>query len=302
MALMGLVVVLTVVVVITYELRPLENSKRTITVHNENDTIIAAQVNSMDSRKVSLQLIKESVQPIHIVHLYAQPCDKLFSHLLTEHSAGNFTLKTATMILLPTYFVVGSQIEINGYILNASTITAQIQLYIFKSLDMAGDFANNLANRVFQATIYISGSGVQNTSTPVNYTVESTDYYFIVVDTTAHIQAEFDITLHRLVYKPSDYSLMCVIQDNDECTVSYDRSFEQECILAHVVYVPAIAWAPANMRVTLYPRRLTHTAIVVMSCVGGICGFFVVILPIIGISLCVCKCSLSKRTYYMLPN
>ena len=278
----------------------MKDSENIAVLRNEKDTIIVAQVNSKQTSKVSLQLVDESSQHLHVMHLYSSACDKLSSHVSTTVSSALFPINDdAIQILLPTYFVRGSLIEVNNYVLNTSSITVDIELYIFYSLDMAYDFANNLDKSVFQATIYISKPGVQNTSTFVNYTVPSTGYYFIVVAADAYIVAQFDITLHRQLYNYTDYKVSCTIEDNDKCVLSYDISFqdEQECILAHAAtYIHDAVWPPAYMQVTIHSRRNTAIAILVMSLTGGMCVLFLFVL-ICGF-YCVCKCSLCKPAHY----
>ena len=295
----SLTILVSTSAMVAYYMRPLSNSKTTVTVRNVNDTIIAAQVNSKDSSKVSLRLVRESVQSIHVVDLYSIGCGGLISHAQTEHSAGNFTLNGATQILFPTYFVEGSKIEIKGYILRASTMTVEIELYIFNGLKHVQDFATNLDKRVYEATIYIKGGGPQNTSTPVNYTVPSTDYYFIVLCATAPIRAEFDMTLHKQVYNTSDHSLSCVIEDSTRCSLSYDFHDKQECILAHVVYVPDLQWIPTYIEVTVHPRRddLTTTALIVAA---GLCVLILFALAFCG--FCLYRHCLRKQTRYKVST
>ena len=284
--------------VLYYKYRSLGDLKKTVSILNVNDTIIAAKIDPEEKSQVALQLISKTIQHFHIVNLYSTPCNRLMSYMQLGHSAGNFTLNGATKILFPTYFVEGSKIEIEGYILRASTMTVEIELYIFNGLKHVQDFAANLDKRAYEATIYIKGGGPQNTSTPVNYTVPSTDYYFIVLCATAPIHAEFDMTLHKQVYNTSDYSLSCVIEDSTRCSLTYDFHDKQECILAHVVYVPDLEWTPPDIHVTAHPRRNTSTSIFVMSCVGSICFLCIIILLTILFGFCCCKGLLRKRTHY----
>ena len=288
------------VTVIGFEYRPLKDTEGDAIIRNVNDTIIAAQVNSKEVSEVTLKLRRESRQSLHVVRLYSTRCNKLTSHTKSVSSSANFTVNGAIKILFPTYLVTGSQFHITGYILNASKITVEIQLYIFNSLDVASSFASNLENRVYQATIYISGPGVQNTSTIVNYTVPHTDYYFIVVDATDPILARFDITLQQEIYKHTDYKETCVIEDTKECAVSYKHfSFndKQECILAHTDYVRDVAWAPVDVQVTTHPRKNTATAIAAMSSVGVFCVLIVFSVTTFCGFYYWCKSGYSQRKY-----
>lgn len=287
------VVLVAIIVPVVLEYRPLRNKESDVIIQNENDTIIAVQINSKNTNKVSLQLTHEGSQPLHIIHLYSSSCDKLTTHEARSHSSAINDIDGACMIMFPTYLATGSRIDIDSFVLNASKRTVDIELYIFRSLKMVNDFATNLEKRVYQGKILISGPGAQNTSTFINYTVPATDYYFIVVDATDPIVAQFDITAYKEVYKGTDYKKVCVIEDSDKCVVSYDDSSpfhdKQECILAHAEYERDVQWVGADIQVTLYPRRNTATTIIIMSSVGGTC--FLVLLSILIFCgfCCLCK-------------
>ena len=282
-------------VIIPVEIRKLKNHTSDVIIRNENDTIIAVQVNSKYTNKISLQLVHEGSQPLHIIHLYSTPCDKLTTHSrpAMTHSSASIPIDGAIKIMFPTYLATGSRINIDSYVLNASKLTVEIELYIFRSLKMVDNFATNLDKRVFQGTIYISGPGVQNTSTFINYTIPTTEYYFVVVDATDPIVAQFDKTVHMEVFKGTDYKEACVIEGSDNCVVKYGDSTpfhdKQECILAQAEYERDLPWAEANIQVTHYPRRITVTALTVMSSVGGIC-FVLLSITIFSGFYCLYKC------------
>ena len=282
-----LLVIPTIATVFYCDYRPLHKSEKTAILRNLNDTIIAADVDTKITRKVSLQLLQQATQSLHVVHLHSTPCNKLKIHSTIDRSATDLIIEGAINIFPPDYLVAGSTINIAAYVLNASWITVEIELYVFSGLSLLKNFAANLEKGVYRATIYISQPGVQNSSTFINYTVPSTDYYFLVVDSTSPIRAEFDITVDRNYFDPADYKQSCVIQDQEVCKLSYSNSFHdrQECILAHVAYVPDAQWVPAYIEVRKEPQRMTETAVTVMSSVGGIslllslttltfCGFY----------------------------
>jgi hypothetical protein len=295
----AVVLVLTsVVVCVVYECGPLDDSRKTAILQNKNDTIVAFQVETKRTGEITLQLVQEKTQSLNVVHIYSTPCNKLLTHSSTEHHLSSpMRIDGSVKILFPTYLVRGSELDINSFVLNSSSITVEIELYIFSGLNMVKNFAANLENSVYRATIYTSGSGVQNTSTNVNYTVRDTDYYFIIVDSTAPIYAEFDTTVHRKYYDPADYKQSCVIEHKSLCRQSYHTSFQnkQECILAHATYIRDTQWVPAYIQVTLQPQRNTKTSVIVMSSVGGFS-----VLSLIFFTFCgfyrLCKRSLSKGT------
>ena len=102
---------------------------------------------------------------------------------------------------------------------------------------------------------YTAGSGVQNTSTFVNYTVSSTGHYFVAIDADFSIIAQLDITLYREFYDASDYAQSCVIKNSDKCLLSASNG---ECILAHSTYPPDVVWVPANISITLMQGLSMH--------------------------------------------
>jgi hypothetical protein len=282
-----LLVLLTLTVTLVYENKQLNNSGNTAVLQNENDTILAVKTSATRTSKLSLQLTLHERQPLHVVNIYSNRCKNLKTHSSVLNSSGTFSVHRAVAILSPTYLVSGSVLHINSYVLNASVITAQIELYVFRGLSDLETYGSNLQDSVYKATVYIQGSGVQNTSTFVNFTAPTTDYYFLVVDSTASIYAQFDININRKYYDPADYKQSCEIHDSDVCDLSYHTSFKdrQECVLAHAVYVPGAQWLPAEIQITEEPQRFRKTAVIVMSCVGGssvlslftitFCGFFV---------------------------
>ena len=263
-------VLITMTMILFYEYKPLSNSGRTVILQNQNDTIIAVETDTITTSKLSLQLILQESQSLHVVKVYSTRCKSLRTHSSIFYSSGTFAIHRAHLILLPTYLVSESTIHIHSYVLNVSIITAQIELYVFRGLSDLKTYADHLKESVYKATVYIKGAGVQNTSTIVNYTVPATDYYFVVVDSTAPVYARFDITVNRNYYDPGDYKQSCEIHDNK---VSYPTSFEdtQECVLAHAVYVPGAQWEPADIQITEEPQRNMKTAVIVMSCLGGLC-------------------------------
>ena len=292
-----LVILNAVITTLVFEYRPLNDSESTVVLKNKNDTIIVTQFNSKKTSKVSFQLVSETGQSLHIINLYSTLCSKLTSHNSTVFSSASFTFDSAVKILFPTYLVTGSCIDIANFILNVSEIAVNIDLYIFNNLDVSHDFATNLDKSVFQATIYTKGRGHQNTSTFVNYTIPSTGYYFVVIDSTAVISAQFDITLHKKVYHETDYPLSCTMEGEEVCVLSYNHiSFhdKQQCILAHTTYVHDAVWIPPNIQVTTHERRNTATAILVMASVGGLSVLSLTILLLCGF-YCLCKCFQHKH-------
>ena len=285
-----LLTLLTLTVTLVYEKKPLNNSGNTAVLQNENDTILAVKTSAMRTSKLSLQLILRESQPLHVVNIYSNRCKSLKTHSSVLNSSGTFSVHRAVAILSPTYLVSGSVIHINSYALNASVITAQIELYVFRGLSDLETYGTNLQDSVYKATVYIKGSGVQNTSTFVNYTAQTTDYYFLVVDSTASIYAQFDININRKYYDPADYKQSCEIHDSNVCDLSYHTSFQdtQECVLAHAVYVPGAQWLPAEIQITEEPQRFTHTAVIVLSCVGGSCALSLFTITFCGF-YCLCK-------------
>ena len=290
-------VLLVITVTSVYEYRQIGNTEKTAVLKNGNDTIVTVQVNTRNTHKVSLKLAISESQPLNVVNLYSTKCSDLITRSSTKYSSGIFTINRAFLIYLPTYLVSESTIHIHSYVLNVSIITAQIELYVFRGLSDLKTYADHLKESVYKATVYIKGAGVQNTSTIVNYTVPATDYYFVVVDSTAPVYAQFDITVNRNYYDPGDYKQSCEIHDNKVCDLSYPTSFEdtQECVLAHAVYVPGAQWEPADIQITEEPQRNTKTAAIVMSCLGGLC----VLSLITTVTFCgfYCLCRRSKRKY-----
>lgn len=292
-----LILLSVIVALVYYTYRPLTNSEETVILQNRNDTIIALQLNTKSSSEVSLQLLLHESQPLHVVNIYSTKCRNLRPRFSTEISSAISTIPgTIQIIYPPNYLVSGSTIHISTYVLNASVITVEIELYVFRGLNDLKNFAANMQDGIYKANIYTSGSGVQNTSTFINYTAPTTDYYFLVVDSTAPIYAQFDITTDRKYYDPADYQKVCVIKNSDTCELSYDNSFQdkQDCVLAHTVYVPDAQWVPADIKVTEEPQRNTKVAVIVISCFGGLS-----IISFIGISFCgLCFCRRLQRKMY----
>ena len=279
-----------IVVAVYFEVRHLRNSESIAVVYNKNDTVCLAQVHTEYSSKVSLQLETESVSPLHILHVYSSPCDKLTSLDSIHVSSAKFLFDGTVEILHPTYFVRGSRIEVLTTILNVSVIDVDITLYIFDNLNVYAKFSSNLNKNVYKATIYTSGPGVQNTSTFVNYTVPSTGYYYAAIDADFYTFAQFDITLHKELYSVSGYKQSCVIQGNNHCLLSYEFSFQdkQECVLAHSDYPPDVQWLPANIQVTVDARRNTLSAIIAISVTAVTCFLIISFFAVCGL-YCLCK-------------
>ena len=288
------VISVAVIVPVVYECRPLRNSDSTAILKNNNDTIIAVKVNSKKTDRISFKLVSESRQPLHVIYLYRRPCNRLLTYSSVVISSTTIPIDdTLKIILFPTYFVTGSCIKVENYVLNVSANDVDITLYVFNGLNIS--HATNLDKSVYKATIYTGGPGVQNTSTVVNYTVPSTGYYFAaIVVNYAHIVAQIDITLYEELFSINDYKPFCSIENNEECLLS-DFSFQdkQECILAHAAYVRDAQWTAANIHVTAQPKRNNVTAIVVISVVGVVC---VVLLSVFFVCGFYCLCKNSQKS------
>ena len=289
-----LMLLVNVIFVVYYETKPLPKPKETAVLKNKNDTIVAVEVKTDTVHKVSLTLVQQTTQSLNVIDIYSTPCNKLRTHSTTDYSAGDLIINGAVQISFPAYLVTGSTINIHSYVLNASSITVQIELYVFSGLSWLDNFAANLEKSVYRATIYISRPGVQNTSTFINYTATDTDYYFLVVDSSAPIHAEFDIAVNRMYYDPADYKRSCVIQDKDTCELTYSMS-KKQCVLAHAVYVQDAQWLPTGIEVTQEPWWKTETVIILMSCMIGVLALSVVFVLAFCVMYYFCKRSPKQK-------
>ena len=291
------VISVAVIVPVVLKTRPLRNSDSTAILKNGNDTIIVVKVNSKKTDRISFKLVSEGSysQPLHVIYLYQRPCNRLVTYSSMVISSTIIHIdNTLRIILFPTYFVNGSRIKVENYILNVSANDVDITLYIFNDLNIS--HATNLDKSVYKAPIYTGGPGVQNTSTVINYTVPSTGYYFAaIVVNYAYIVAEIDITLHEELFSIKDYKPFCSIENNEECVLS-DFSFQdkQECVLAHAAYVRDAEWTAANIHVTAKPKRNNVTLIVVISSVVGV--VCVVLLSVFFVCGFYCLCKNSQKS------
>lgn len=283
MVLLSIVAVIVTVVFVLYFVLKLPDSDRQsiIDLYNQNDTIIVVEVNSKKTDQISFKLVSESSQPLHVISLYQRPCNRLLTYnsSINKSWVSKFSIDhTVHLILLPTYLVNGSFIEVESFILNVSANDIHITLYIFDGLDLFQTFETNLDESVYQAIIYTRGPGVQNTSTVVNYTVPSTGYYFAAVGTDAYILGQFDISLHEERYSTSNYKPTCTMENSNECVLSdFPSQDEQECVLAHAAFVRDAEWAPAYMNVTIHSKDSLVTFEVVLGTLTS-CMFIFLIL------------------------
>lgn len=267
----------TVIFSMVYVFLPLSNTESVSILQNENDTVIAVQVNTETTKKLSFKLLVEQAQPLHVVNIYSTPCNKLRTHSSIQYASAQLSIDGALLILFPTYLASGSTVHFSSYVLNASVITARMELYVFRGLSELNNFATNLPDAIYKATIYTSGSVAKNTSTFINYTAPTTDYYFLAVDSTATVYAQFDINVNQKYYDPADYGKSCVLQDSSGCDLSYHISFQdkQQCVLAHVMYVPDTQWIPAYIQVTEEHQRSIKTTVIILSSLMGINIFII---------------------------
>ena len=252
-----LIVLITAMVVLH---QPIESIAA---VHGLNDTVLVTeQVRNTDlPEKVTLKLFEESTPPVHI---FTTPCGNLRTHNETVNiysAIVNMSVHGPHIIMPTTYFVQGSSIEVLMFIPETSVIDFEITLHIYSN----------------QATVYTSGPGFQNTSTLVNYTIQSTDYYSSFVHSNAAMTAEFNITLHKQLYHESDYKELCAIAGSAECSLSLPK---HECIniLAHLANTYNLRQLPAFIRVLHYDYvRIVFPAvgitiiIIVLFCCLAIC-------------------------------
>lgn len=290
------------IAIIIVDARYRNNTGQVSVVYNENDTILTtSQINSATLKsisgtlkKISWQLILKQSQPIHVVRLYTTSCNELITHSSILHTSATFTIKHAALVYLPTYVVTGSKFEIVSDVLCAQLITTEITLYVLYGLDLLQNFSSNLQKSVYSASIYISRSGSQNTSTNINYTVTQTGYYFIVIDATDSINTQLDVTLNRTFYDPSDYKKWCVIHDYVVCELSSKTPLNDKevCVLADVVKVPDVGWTPAYIEVEKESEILTAVTVIPI-----VLSFIFIISVIILCALCfVCKIRRRKST------
>ena len=282
---LSILAVICVFIVFEFKLPNDSDKQSTIDLYNQNDTIIVVEVNSKKTDQIYFKLVSESSQPLHVISLYQTPCNRLLTYnsSLDKSLVSKFSIDhTVHLVLLPTYLVNGSFIQVESYVLNVSANDIHITLYFFDGLDLFQTFETNLDESVYQAIIYTRGPGVQNTSTVVNYTVPSTGYYFAAVATDAYILAQFDITLHEELYSTSGYKPTCTVESDNECVLSdFPSEDEQECVLAHAAFVRDAEWAPAYMNVTIHSKG---TAIVTFAVICGaltLCIFIFLILTAI---------------------
>ena len=232
-------------------------------IYRMNDTVLvteARSTNLLNREQVELKLSGEIMFYSHTVHVFTTPCDNLTTHNSTVNIyTANMSVDRPDIVVPPTYLVHGSSIEVLVDILDASVIDIDISLYIFKGLDEYPNYASHLDKSTYQATVYISGPGMQNTSTLVNYTVQSTDYYFVVIDSNAPVIAQFDITLHKQLYHKSDYKEVCAITGGTECSLSVSKCVD---ILAHsTAYTHDLQWLPAHITVTIKTDEILTIAL-----------------------------------------
>ena len=83
--------------------------------------------------------------------------------------------------------------------------------------------------------MYTSATEIQNTLIIVNYTVQSTDYCFVVIDSDAPVTAQFNITLHKELYHESDYNEECAIAGRAECELSVPK---HKCLRVSLLIQP----------------------------------------------------------------
>jgi hypothetical protein len=228
-----------------------QSNETTAVIYGMNDTVLVTEVRrNILPEQVTVKLSGETNFPSQTVHIFTMPCDKLSSHYgksTVNIYSANMSVDHQDTIMSPTYLVSGSRIEVLVNIPDASVIDIDISLYIFKGLDEYPNYASHLDKSTYQATVYISGPGMQNTSTLVNYTVQSTDYYFVVIDSNAPVIAQFDITLYKQLYH--NYKEVCAITGRTECSL---QVFKHECvdILARSSYTRDLEWLPTHITVT----------------------------------------------------
>ena len=252
-------------------------------INGINDTVLVTEVKSTHHfTQVDLKLsglTNFSFQPVNI---YSTPCDKLSSHNSTVNfiHSTNMPVNSPDIVMLSTYLVNGSSIEVLTFILDTSVIDVDITFYIFEGLDGYYNYASHYLDKsAYQATVYTSGPGMQNTSTLVNYTIQSTDYYFVVIDSNAPVIAQFDITLHKQLYHESDYKQVCSITDSAGCSLPISK---HECvdILAHSTHTHDLKWLPVQITVSTFDSSVLST-ITVMS-ILSVCLF---------VTCCCLRCS-----------
>jgi hypothetical protein len=256
-----------------------QSNETTAVIYGMNDTVLVTEVRrNILPEQVTVKLSGETNFPSQTVHIFTMPCDKLSSHYgksTVNIYSANMSVDHQDTIMSPTYLVSGSRIEVLVNIPDASVIDIDISLYIFKGLDEYPNYASHLDKSTYQATVYISGPGMQNTSTLVNYTIQSTDYYFVVIDSNAPVIAQFDITLHKQLYNESDYKEVCAITGRAECPLPVSK---HECIniLAHPAYTCThdLKWLPAHITVTHFEYGKLSIFSLIFSIVN-VCPFMV---------------------------
>ena len=237
---------------ITFTVFVTQSNEIRAVVYRVNDTVLVTDVRrDILPEKVAVKLSGEIMSLFQSVYIFTTPCDNLTTHNSTVNIYfANVSLDGPVIVMSPTYLVHGSSIEVLVNILDASVINIDISLYIFEGLDEYPNYASHLDKSTYQATVYTSGPGMQNTSTLVNYTIQSTDYYFVVFDSNAPVIAQFHITLYKQLYHESDYKEMCTIYTTGrtECSLSLSK---HKCIniLAHLADIPDLEQLPVHIAV-----------------------------------------------------
>ena len=226
-------------------------------IYGINDTVLVREVRSTHlHQQVKVKLSGETD---HSVHIYTTPCDKLLTHNSTVNYLVKMSLNHPDIAMLPTYLVNGSSIEV---LLDASVIDVDISLYIFESLDEYSNYVSQLDRSIYQATVYTSRPGIQNTSTLVNYTVQSTDYYFVVIDSDAPVTAQFEITLHKELYHESDTKEACSVTGSGECSLSVSK---HKCV-SILARTHDLQWPPTYITVTVESYAFYFHVAILLCC------------------------------------
>ena len=224
-----------------------QSNETTVAIYGMNDMVLVTEVRrNILPEQVVVKLSGQTNFSSQTVHIFTMPCDTLssqHSNLTVNIYSANTSVDHQDTIMSPTYLVSGSRIEVLTFIPDASVINDDINLYIFEGLDGYPNYASHLDKSTYQT----SGPGMQNTSTLVNYTVQSTDYYFVVIDSNAPIIARFHITLYKQLYH--DYQEVCAITGRTECSL---QVFKHECvdILARSSYTHDLEWLPTHITAT----------------------------------------------------
>ena len=271
-----------------------------------SDTILLGKVDPFWYQSFTVSRERDSVDTS--LQLYLVQCDRL--RVTERHRSYRSPILCPNdkfIVFNSSYLLRGSTVNINVTVLNVSTLSAGVELYIFDDSSKFFDFLDGKVPKhdsVKHEVVMTAGD--QPISTFIDFQASKTSYYFAGICVTDPVTVQYQYEMRQLIYDRHDYSqLNCVVEDSTSCSVSIQRDHglkinpEEFCILAYASPPPDEVVPYFDIVITQQRARWNLLLICVISALG------VATLGVVLCACCCCYCYCKKRnhvSYVSLSN